>query len=104
MSRQRTEAARVLWLCRSHGLTTPDLGEVEHDYFVVHSAEASFVVGPEGVDVMMWSGAYPFAVEHPMGTLVTPEEAVRYAVWLLKREAFYQERDEAKWRELEEQP
>lgn len=52
-------------------------------------------------DVVMWVGSYPFANDVEMGTMTTYEDAVRYVTWLLKREAFYQERDEARWRDLE---
>lgn len=67
-------------------------GEVE-----VCSAEACFIQdGPdEPVGIIFWTGSYPFANDHDMGSMPTWPEAVRYAIWLLKREAFYQERDEA---------
>jgi hypothetical protein len=45
--------------------------------------------------VIAWTGSWPFAVDHPQGNFSTIEDAARFAKWLLARELFYQERDEA---------
>lgn len=67
--------------------------------------QQGFIMGPEAsfycdlddpgkIFVSMWSGSYPFANEHEMGRLESIEEAARYAAWLLKREAWYEERQD----------
>jgi len=81
--------ARVV---RAHGFTVDNIDPVDH---LVDTPEATFAFDIDGVGVIMWSGSYPFATDHDMGVLPSPEEAVRYASWLLKREDFYQRRDEA---------
>lgn len=74
-----------------------DKGEID-------TAEVTFFVeGPEDrVGVVMWSGSYPFPVDHDMGVLPSMWEAVSYADWLLKREAFYADRDTRLWEESQQ--
>ena len=77
-------------MVRAYGFTVERHG-VDEGSFYIDTPEASFAQDSEGVAVTMWSGSYPFAVDHDMGVLTTLEEAVRYAVWLLKREDWYNE-------------
>lgn len=54
-----------------------------------------------GWQVIVWTGAYPFANDVVMADLKgTVAEALRYVRWLQKREAFYVERDERLWKDL----
>jgi hypothetical protein len=73
----------------------------EHDGlgWNVQTPEATFCVFSDTgrTEVILWSGAWPFPVEHHQGAMPSIAEAVRYADWLLKRQAFYEERDEARF-------
>jgi hypothetical protein len=52
--------------------------------------------------ITMWSGSWPFPVDHPKGGMRSIEETVRYIRWLLQRDAYYQDKLEAIWREMDE--
>jgi hypothetical protein len=52
--------------------------------------------------VTMWSGSWPLARDYPQGGFRSVEDAVRHIAWLIKRENFYAERDDALYRQLEE--
>ena len=84
----------------TYGIYVEGSGESATE-FEVCSAEACFVQDKpsEETGVILWTGSYPFAQDHDMGSMPTFEDAVRYAVWLLKREAFYHEKMEAQWME-----
>jgi hypothetical protein len=97
MTKNVTDAVRIV---RSHGFTVDNVdGIPEIDDLDIDCPEVTFTVHDAGVGVTMWSGAYPFANDHDMGSLPSLPEAVRYASWLLKRESFY---DEQATRLLEE--
>lgn len=96
---------RMTAIVKAHGFSVDSTRKSSvadgEDYDDVMTPEASFYrnLATGETEVVMWSGSYPFVNDHPMGNLPTLEDAVRYAAWLLKREAFYYERDEAKWEE-----
>lgn len=75
-------------MVQGYGLTVDRYGLDDEDPYL-DTPEATFLFQEDGVAVTMWSGSYPFASDHDMGVLPTLEEAVRYAVWLLKREERY---------------
>lgn len=61
----------------------------------INTAQVTFHLYSDGsVGVTMWTGAYPFAMDHDMGIMPSLWEACSYANWLWKRDAWYNERDE----------
>lgn len=87
----------MIHMVKAYGLT-PDAFDVVGGS--IDTPEATFQYEPfRGWHVTMWSGAWPFAHEHEMGCLRDFRDALSYAVWLLKREAFYHEKMEAQYME-----
>lgn len=89
--RRLHEAKRIV---TTYGLSVEGEG-VFADELEVCTPETCFCIDDDGAThVIMWTGSYPFAQDHPMGAMPSVEEAARYAVWLLKREAWWSEREE----------
>jgi hypothetical protein len=90
------EEKRMRAVARTYGFQVEGSADCATDIEIC-SAEACFLYDKEEdkVYVILWSGAWPFATDHDMGSLPDIEQAASFASWLLKREALYTERDEA---------
>lgn len=61
----------------------------------INCTEVTFSLYSNGtVGITMWTGSYPFAMDHDMGVLPSLWEALSYADWLIKRDNFYAEKDQ----------
>lgn len=95
---------RARAIVMTYGFTVEDVqlsATPEAEWCEIFTPETTFSVneGTGVTEVVMWSGSWPNPLDTEMGALPSLEEAARYASWLLKREAFYEE----KWERLAEE-
>ena len=98
-------AADALDVLIAYGLSVEEIRTFEGD-IDISGIEFSFHYSQSDQtwQVVAWTGSYPFAEDHPMGEFAAIEDAARYAKWLLARENFYHERDEAMMAQMSEEP
>lgn len=100
--RQRLDTAKAT--VRTYGFSVEGEG-LFADELEVCTPETCFVIEDDDVThVIMWTGSYPFANDHPQGALPSVWEAASHAKWLLQREDFYEEREQAKRDAWEAEP
>lgn len=98
---------RAMSIARAHGFDDVRVKVDDEGTFLVDMDKFTLVGDDDGLgqtwQVIVWTGAYPFAEDQVLADLEVPfEQAVRYARWIQARERRYEEQFERMWTEVEE--